>query len=206
MSTSRFDTEAATWDEDPEKVARAALIAREIAGTGDLDPSARFLEYGAGTGLLTQALLAGGDLTAASQVTLADNSEGMRQVMAAKVESGALAGATVSDLDLEVDHGPQDAFDAIATVLVMHHVHALPTVLAAFARLLTPGGRLFIADLDAEDGSFHGEGFDGHHGFHRAQLESDLRDAGFASVTIADCTELTRHDGTYSVFLANAQR
>ena len=43
--------------------------------------------------------------------------------------------------------------------MTLHHIHDLSTVLAAFATLLADGGHLCIADLEKEDGSFHGGDF-----------------------------------------------
>ena len=47
-------------------------------------------------------------------------------------------------------------------------------VLSAFAGMLVPGGYLGIADLEREDGSFHGADFDGHHGFERPAMRSEI--------------------------------
>jgi SAM-dependent methyltransferase len=198
-----FDEKAATWDDDPAKVERAAGVARGIAAAVPLGPTTRMLEYGAGTGLVTQALL--GDV---GKVTLADTSEGMRQAIVAKVAAGTLPpDARVWDLDLAAQPPPGgERFDLVVTVMVLHHIPDLPLVLARFAELLEPGGHLGIADLDREDGSFHGEGFGGHHGFDRGELGDQLRAAGFTDVTFADCTELVRDGVTYSVFLATCSR
>lgn len=198
MTTNPFDEKAASWDADPAKVARAAEVAGGIAVAIPLGSSTRMLEYGAGTGLVTQALREN-----VGPVTVADTSAGMREVMQAKVDAGALADARIWDLDLETDPPPPDEqFDLIVTVLTLHHIHDLGRVLAGFARLLVPGGHLCIADLDREDGSFHGADFDGHHGFERAALATDLASAGFTNTTFTDCTQLERDGNIYPVFLA----
>src|SRR5690606_25220064 len=82
-----FDEKAATWDDDPAKVERARVVADALRDAVPLGPTTRLLEYGAGTGLVTQALR-----DAVGPVTLADTSAGMRAVMQRKVETGALAG------------------------------------------------------------------------------------------------------------------
>jgi 2-polyprenyl-3-methyl-5-hydroxy-6-metoxy-1,4-benzoquinol methylase len=200
-TTSPFDDQAATWDDDPAKVARAAEIAETIAAVVPLDPSMRLLEYGAGTGLLSQALR-----DRVGPVTLADSSAGMRAVVQSKIDAGALPGARVWSLDLEVDPAPDERFDVIVTVLTLHHISRPATVLHAFAGLLETGGHLGIADLEKEDGSFHGADFDGHHGFERDALAADLDRAGFSDVRFTACTPLEKHGGSYPVFLATATR
>ena len=194
-----FDERAATWD-DPTKIERAGVVARAITDAVAPTTSTRLLEYGAGTGLVTQALR-----DEVGPVTLADTSAGMRAVMEQKVESGALRDARIWALDLSTDPAPDDRFDLIVTVLTLHHIPDLEPVLRAFAALLADGGRLCIADLEAEDGSFHGEGFEGHHGFDRAWLTERLERAGFADVAFRDCGTVARPDGDYPLFLATAR-
>lgn len=199
--TSRFDERAATWDQDPDKVAHAEAIADAIIATAALGPQVRVLDYGAGTGLVAQRLS-----EHVGSVTLADSSRGMREVIQAKIDAGALTDAQLWALDLEYDPAPDEQFDLVITALVLHHVRDLARVLSAFAELMAPGGQLCIADLDAEDGSFHDHDFDGHHGFDRDTLASDLRTAGFAGVDVTDCTEIIREGSPYQVFLATATR
>lgn len=199
MSGNHFDAMAGDWDQDEAKVARAETIAGAITRAVPLGAGARLLEYGAGTGLVAQALT--GHVGA---VTLADSSTGMRQVMHEKVAAGMLPGARVWDLDLETQPAPAERFDLVVTSLVLHHVRELDRVLAGFAELLAPGGHVCIADLDREDGSFHSHDFDVHHGFDRAELTERLHAAGLTDVSVRDCTELVREGVTYSVFLAVA--
>lgn len=201
MGTDHFDSKAADWDKDPEKVSRAQEVAAGVLASVAPAPGARLLEYGAGTGLVTQFLQ-----ERVGQVVLADNSSGMRQVIAQKIASGVLPPAEVWDLDLENDPVPSEQFDLVVTSMVLHHVRDLPTVLAGFASLLRPGGHLCIADLDREDGSFHQHDFDGHHGFDRTELSEALMVAGFGAVQLVDCTSILKEDATYRVFLATAER
>ena len=196
---SSFDERAATWD-DPVKIERAAVVARVIGETIRLDGAMRVLEYGAGTGLVTQALR-----NMVGPVTLVDTSVGMRDVMADKVARGVIPDARVWDLDLSTDAPPDEQFDLVVTVLTLHHIPQIDPVLASFAALLADGGSVCIVDLEAEDGSFHGEGFEVHHGFDRSWLTARLEAAGFTDVSFRRCHEIARGDGTYPLFLATAR-
>lgn len=204
MGNEHFDGKAATWDDDPDKVRQSGEVAAAIAAAVPPVPRTRLLEYGAGTGLVTLALL---DHLSDPAITLADNSSGMRQVLADKVEAGALPSPTrVWDLDLENQPVPSDRFDLVITSNVMHHVQRLDTVLAAFAELLDAGGHLCIADLDREDGSFHDHDFGGHHGFSRESLSAQIEAAGFTDVRVGDAGSVHKGGRDYSVFLAAARR
>ena len=195
-----FDQQASTWDDDPAKVERAAVVAAAIVASVPVGPTTRLLEYGAGTGLVAQALR-----DVVGPVTLADTSDGMRAVMQAKIEAGTLPDARIWALNLATDAPPDEQFDLLVTVMALHHIADLAAVLAGFAALVAPGGHLCIVDLDHEDGSFHGEGFAGHQGFHRAELADQLAAAGFGETTFQDCHEMVRGGIPYSVFLAVAQ-
>jgi predicted TPR repeat methyltransferase len=194
-----FDQRAATWDDDPAKVERAKVVADAIRAAVPLSPSTRLLEYGAGTGQVTQALR-----DAVGPVTLADTSAGMREQMEQKVAAGVIPDARVIDLDLSTGEVPDDRYDVIATVMVLHHITPLAPVLDAFATLLEPGGHLCVVDLEEEDGSFHGDGFHGHHGFAPAAIIEQLEAAGFTDVRITRVHEIDRGGVMFNVFLAVA--
>lgn len=209
MSREHFDSTAHDYD-DPEKVERAGEIAASIRSAVPLTGRERVLEYGAGTGLVAQALQ-----DAVGELTLADTSAGMRQVAAQKVADGRLpAGTAVIDLDLSEGEAAEvdrllvgGGFDLLVSSLVLHHIKDLRPVLAGFSRLLAPGGYLAVADLDTEDGRFHAHlhDFDGHDGFDRHALADALRAAGFADVEVGDCTTVDKHGEVFPVFLAVAR-
>lgn len=206
MATDHFDQIADTWDDDPAKAAQSGQVASAVAAATGAGPATRLLEYGAGTGLVTQALH---QLAGVRSVTLADNSAGMRSVLERKVSGGVLpSGARVWDLDLERDPVPEERFDLVVTSLVLHHVHDLDRVVGALAALLEDGGHLCVADLDSEDGSFHAHlhDFDGHPGFDRDHLAAVMRAAGLEVLGVEDCTSIDKDGTVFPVFLATARR
>jgi predicted TPR repeat methyltransferase len=203
MADEHFDAAAATWDLEPGKVAEARRLADAITTRLALSGRERLLEYGAGTGLVSQALV-----PHVGAVTLADSSAGMRRVAKEKVAGGLLpAGTRVWGLDLESGTTPDERFDLVVASLVLHHVHDVPRVLSGFRGLLAPGGHVAIADLDTEDGSFHAHlhDFDGHPGFDRRQLARWLEEAGFEDVEVRDFTTIDKDGTPFPVFLATAR-
>lgn len=191
-----FDARAEGWD-DPGKLKRATDVAAAIRRAVPLARSMRALEYGAGTGLLSFCLR-----DALGPITLADSSAGMRAVAERKIATGNVHDMRVIDLDLTRDPVPAERYDLIFSMMTLHHVPDVPRVLADFRLLLNPGGWLCHADLDAEDGSFHGPEVDVHHGFERRTVRAWLQAAGFDDVSVDDCCEIEHGKRSYSIFLA----
>ena len=94
--------------------------------------------------------------------------------------------------------------------MTLHHIPDTDAILRRFHAALARPGLLCIADLDTEDGSFHGAGFDGHLGFDRAALAASAREAGFATVEFSTAYEMMKTvDGRprrYPVFLMVAAK
>src|SRR5699024_9864477 len=144
-----FDDSAAEWDKDTRKIERAQHTAQLIVDTVASNGEADVFEFGAGIGLVSQFLS-----PHVGSLTLADNSEGMRDVIAQKVEAGVLPDATVSDSDLVHGRLPDEKFDLVVASLVLHHVADVPALLKSFASILRPGGAACIIELDDAGGKF----------------------------------------------------
>ena len=191
-----FDARAEGWD-DANKVKRAEEVAAGIRRIIPLSRSMRALEYGAGTGLLSFCLR-----DALGPITLADSSPGMRAVAERKIAAANAHGMRVMDLDLMRDPVPVERYDLVFSMMTLHHVPDVPRVFDALHSILNPKGWLCVADLDAEDGSFHGPEVAVHHGFERGPLQSWLAAAGFTGISVNDCCYIEHGDRSYSVFLA----
>ncbi|WP_027945893.1 class I SAM-dependent methyltransferase [Amycolatopsis taiwanensis] len=199
---SSFDEKAATWD-DQAKTKRAHVVAAAIRRAVNPTGATRVLEYGAGTGLVSQELAG-----SVGPLTLADPSKGMREVMHSKLATGALpASSRIWDLDLSAGRIPDERFDLVVTVMTLHHIPDLTPVLDGFARLLDSGGHLCVVDLVKEDGSFHHDGdFHGHHGFDTQDLSTKLESAGFTDVHVEQVYEVVKDGATYPLFLATCTK
>ncbi|HRX71636.1 MAG: class I SAM-dependent methyltransferase [Candidatus Competibacteraceae bacterium] len=200
-----FDLRAATWDADPIKQERALAVAQAIRQQIPLAPTWRALEYGCGTGLLSFALHK--DL---GDITLADASPGMLAVLEGKIAAAGLLHMHPLLLDLTHDSRSAERYDLIHTLMTLHHVADTERLLQDFYALLRPGGWLAIADLDQEDGSFHGPGFIGHYGFDRAVLGAQMESAGFNNIAFSTCYVMRKPTDQgmreYPLFLAIATR
>jgi 2-polyprenyl-3-methyl-5-hydroxy-6-metoxy-1,4-benzoquinol methylase len=200
-----FDGKARSWD-DPAKVDRARKVAELIAARVPMLAAARVLEVGAGTGLLGFALR-----DQARHVTLVDGSAEMLAVAGEKLRAQGACNVDVVRLDLESEPLPAERYDVVCALLVLHHVSDTGALLRKLHGALQPGGHLCVSDLDAEDGSFHGPGFDGHEGFDRASLAEELRRAGFVEIRFEDAFGIERPVAgggvrTFPAFLVVARR
>lgn len=199
--TTDFDAKARTWDQDAAKLERAVQVAEGIRRHVALSPADTVLDYGCGTGLLGLALR-----PHVGHVTMADSSREMLSVVVEKIAATGTTNVSTRHLDLEVDPTPTDRWSLVCTLMALHHVRDVDAVLRRFHEILSPGGHLAISDLDAEDGSYHGEGFEGHRGFDRADLRRRLEASGFGEVRLSTAFEVAKGPRRYPAFLAVARK
>lgn len=203
---TNFDERAKDWDSDPAKVERARVLADVIRAAIPLSTNMSALEYGCGTGLLSFALQS--DL---GQITLADTSQGMLDVLGEKIAAAGMTNMHPVKLDLATDPLPAQRYHLTYSLLTLHHIHDAQGILSKFHALLEPGGFLLISDLDKEDGSFHTDGTtDVHLGFERGELQQWAEAAGFENVSFSTAFAIQKKingaEKTFPVFLMSAQK
>ena len=203
---TNFDERARDWDSDPDKVERARAVADAIRRAIPLSNDMKALEYGCGTGLLSFALQS--DL---GQITLADTSQGMLDVLEEKIANAGVTNMHPLRLDLASDPLPTERYDLTYSLMTLHHLQDVKNMLSKFHDLLTPDGYLVVADLDKEDGSFHTDGStDVHLGFDRNELQQIVEDIGFRNVTFSTVYEIKKKIGSeekiFPIFLMTAQK
>jgi len=198
--TERFDQAAATWDQADRRVVLARDVARAITQQLPLSKEMSVLDFGCGTGLVTLELA-----PQVGSISGADSSSGMLKALAEKAKA---AGIPVRLLLLDEAGTPDlgGPYHLIVSSMTLHHVLDVPALFQLFARQLRPGGRVALADLDEEDGSFHEEGVHIHHrGFRRELIKAWLQDAGFQDIHLGTATTTWKEGKDYPVFLATAQ-
>ena len=200
--TSSFDARAATWDDDPRRLQLAADVSAALERHVPLRHDWTALDYGAGTGLLTFALA-----PRVRSILAVDASEGMLAVLAQKAKSTGLRSVETLRADFTQDPLPPGPFDLVASAMTLHHVADVDRLLRQFFALLAPGGHLALADLDAEDGSFHGCA-DGvfHCGFDRVAFAKQLAAAGFHGLRFDTAARTVKNGRSYAIFFAVARK
>lgn len=205
LDAKHFDSKARQWDENPVFVERARKIADALRAMVPLSTAMSALDYGSGSGLLSFPLK-----DELGHITLSDTSAGMLEVVREKVAAQGVKNMVPLQADLSVAGLPDTRFDLIYSSMALHHIPDTEAILAAFHAHLNPAGWLGIADLDKEDGSFHGIEVDVHHGFDRDILAEKVRQAGFTDVAFRTVFEIEKDkpEGkrAYPVFLMVARR
>jgi len=201
---NRFDTLAQGWDIAPVHLERTRALAEGIRSRIPLQ-GGRALEVGAGTGLLSFALA--DDL---AEVVASDPSPGMIGVLEDKIAASGLAHLKAVRTDDGLD-GIDGDFDLVFLQMALHHIPDVDGFLARTLAILRPGGHIAVADLDTEDGSFHGpEVTDVHLGFDRTEIVQQTLAVGFEGAEIGTGHVMERMvEGgrrSYPVFLLTARR
>ena len=206
QNRARFDRMAGEWDANPGRIAYAWAVADAIRKAVPLRPDMKAMDFGAGTGLVTLALLP--DLAC---ITAVDTSGEMLRVLEGKLK--ALRIGNVHTMLSEIGKTPLPAaqFDLIVSSMVLHHIPDVPQAIRSLHPCLRPGGWIALADLDSEDGTFHADSTGVyHHGLDREEVCRWLREAGFTDIMAHEAHQMIRplsngETRAYPVFLVTAK-
>jgi len=202
MAESRFDQAAATWDENPGRVALAKGIVSAILAQAPVREEMTAVDFGCGTGLVSLGLA-----EHVRQVIGIDSSAGMLNVLGEKLRRADIHNVETLLLDLERSPAPNLQADLIVSAMTLHHLADVPAVLGKLAAMLAPGGYIALADLVTEDGSFHGDMTGVQHlGFDPAWVADILRGLGFEEICSSIAHVIDRGEKRYPVFLVSGRK
>lgn len=181
-SLEYFDQVATQWDAMRQSFFSDAVRDKAIAAA-NVQANALAADIGAGSGFITQGLVARG-----VKVIAVDQAEAMLEVMRQKFRD-------VSTIDYRRGDAnalpiPDATCDYVFANLYLHHTEEPPRAIAEMARILKSGGVLVITDCDEHSYEFLREE---HHdrwlGFRRSDLQEWLTQAGLEQVTVEDAEE-----------------
>lgn len=195
-----FKEKASDWDMNEMVKNLSTGIGTTILKQLDLNDSMQIMDFGAGTGLISSHIA-----PAVNKITAVDISESMLEQLAAKPELKDKVETVCHDITLK---SLDKTFDVIVSAMAMHHVKDTDQMLSSFAKHLKPGGKVALADLDKEDGTFHPEDIEGvyHHGFDRDELAEKLEQQGFTGIEFTTAHVVNKPEQSYPVFLVTAAK
>ena len=195
-----FEEKAKDWDVNEMVLGLSSAIGSAIKEQVELNETMQVMDFGAGTGLVTAQVA-----EQVGKVTAVDVSQSMLDQLVAKQHLELKVDAVCQNiLELPLD----TKFDLIVSAMAMHHVEDTNALVHSFAEHLKPGARVALADLDAEDGTFHPADAQGvyHNGFDRGEFQSILETNGFKDVNFVTAHTVNKEGKTYPIFLVTAAR
>ena len=204
-SKEYFDSIGADWDHlrgcfFPDRVRDVALAA---AGLRAGDTAA---DLGAGTGFITEGLLAQ-DI----RVVAVDRSEAMLEALRRKFPWPGRVECRIG----EAENLPiaDASLNGCLANMFLHHVERPAVAIGEMVRILKPGGKVVLTDLDAHEfASLRDEHHDRWMGFERGGIAKWFHDAGLTNVRVeglgGECCS-TSSDGelaAISIFIASGTR
>lgn len=183
-SDDPWDDAAPEWDQNEAVRAYAAAAFESLQGVlADLDMTLKgghSLDFGCGTGLLTERMVAEG-----ATVHAVDTSSAMLEIVRSKAADRGWTNVTTSAVV-----PTSGRHDLITCSSVCGFLDDYPGTAAALTRLLRPGG-LFIQwdwERDPDD--------DDAHGLDRVSIRDALTTAGLESITVRQAFAVTVDDQT----------
>lgn len=173
-----FEAVASKWDSNPTRLKIAQDVGDAILSMVQLTPQMDVLDYGCGTGLIAIRLQ-----PQVRSVCGADSSPAMIAVLQDKIATLKPGNVSTQRVDFERGAHAVGQYDLIVSSMVTHHIPDTAALLREWKRLLRPRGQIAFADLDSEDGAFHGDNTGVFHlGFDRTALRKLLLAEGYTDV------------------------
>jgi ubiquinone/menaquinone biosynthesis C-methylase UbiE/DNA-binding transcriptional ArsR family regulator len=176
-SLSFFGRNSDQWD-----AMRAELFGPRFTGLallGLLPRTSRIADFGAGTGIATQALA-----TFVAHVDAIEQSEAMLAVARERLSSTSVAPrVTFHQAPVESTPLASASVDAAIAVLVLHHLDDPAEALREMSRVTAPGGTILIVDMVAHNREDYKRTMGHKHlGFGVDEVRSMMHAAGLADV------------------------
>ena len=195
-----FQDKASDWDSRPFPMQISEGVFGAIKARVKLTSELRVLDFGAGTGLLISKVA-----PFVGKLLAVDISAAMLEKLVSKPELAGKVTAFCQDI---LDRPLTERADLVVSAMAMHHVEDTRALAFTLFDHLVPGGRIALADLDSEDGTFHPPNTEGvfHQGFDRANFGQLLSDAGFVEIEFDTAVVVHKENSKYPVFLVTATK
>ncbi|MBI4481598.1 MAG: methyltransferase domain-containing protein [Acidobacteria bacterium] len=199
-SKEYFDDVAKQWDRVRETFYSQTVREKSLV-VADVQPGRVAADIGAGTGFITEGLLQKG-----LKVIAVDQSEAMLAEMKRKL-------AHFDGIEYRVGQAeslpvPGETMDYVFANMYLHHVESPPEAIREMTRILKPGGKLVLTDLDEHTFEFlKVEHRDRWMGFKREDVQRWFVKAGLYHVGTDDANaSCCVQSATVSIFVAFGEK
>jgi len=194
-----FKDKAASWDKGSTRVNGAKTIADAIQKNIQLDSSMQIMDFGVGTGLLGFEIL-----PRVKSVLGIDTSAKMLEQLNDKNSPELF----IEAMNIDIIQTPlEKTFHGIISSMTLHHVEDLELFFTTIYKNIKKDGFIALADLEAEDGTFHSDNTGVFHfGFDADLLHATVLNAGFTDITIENINTIEKPQRDFGVFLLTARK
>lgn len=181
MSKQYFEKIAPQWDK-MQKTLFSEAVRNKAFTLADIQPNKLAADIGAGTGFITEGLIQRG-----VDVIAVDQSEAMLKRMKEKFSKKEIDCRMGEAEKLPID---DDSVDYVFANMYLHHVEFPQSAIKEMVRILKPGGKLVITDLDEHTFEFlKEEQHDRWMGFKRTDVKNWFKKSGLKQVIVDDVGE-----------------
>ncbi len=201
---SRFDKVAKQWDAKSRRIFMAKNTFEEIKKKFFLTKDMKVLDIGAGTGLLLLNFV-----DKVKHITGIDNSQGMLDVLKEKLENSHINNVNIQYFDANKDTLHKKEYNLAISNMTFHHFIRPENFIKQVYDSLDIKGRICIADLETEDGTFHSkENLEGvyHFGFDKKIFLNWLKQANFKNISTETIFKINKNGKKFPVFLAYGEK
>lgn len=205
-SKAYFDNVAAQWDSMREGFFSETIREKAFSAAG-IEKGKVCADIGAGTGFITEGII-----TRGIKVIAVDQSEEMLHQMKQKFTNSDLVEYRKGDAEnLPI---ADNSVDYVFANMYLHHVEAPAAAIKEMVRILKPGGKIAITDLDEHNFEFlRTEHFDRWMGFKHEDIQKWLLLAELKNVSVecagGNCcttSECGFGDASISIFVAAGEK
>lgn len=191
--SSEWDSYASSWDTDSGArgyaAAAFASLQRVLSDTDATLSGASVIDFGCGTGLLTELVVSGG-----ATVDAVDTSTAMLEVVNTKIAERDWIGVRTST----ALPGGHEAFDLVLCSSVCSFLDDYPATVDELVARLRGGGLFVQWDWERTD--------EDSHGLTRTEIQETLGSAGLVHVTVSDAFSVSVGDQTMSPIMGYGRR
>jgi len=198
-----FAHKAKSYEENAKRVSNVQNIADGILKELSYDKNMNIVDFGSGTGLLTQEIA-----PHVGKIQAIDMSSSMSEVLRSKIPNFPCP-LEVHTLDItrEPYEHKISNIDGIVSSMTIHHIENLEDLFVKFYNLLNDNGTIGLADLETEDGTFHTDDTGVFHfGFDKEEFLNTAKKVGFRDLKIETISTASKPHGDFPIFLLTGRK